>query len=78
MSTLDEFTPGVTTSDTRKRIQTHADLVTYLRDPCCSISCLEIDEFIGGLVAWVNCSNYKVCLHIFYQYIQTCPCGHLY
>ena len=52
--------PGVTTSDTRKRIQTHADLVTYLRDPCCSLSCLEIDEFIGGLVAWVNCSNYKI------------------
>ena len=52
MSTLDEFTPGVTTSDTRKRIQTHADLVTYLRDPCCSISCLEIDEFIGSYDDW--------------------------
>ena len=60
--TLDDFQLGVTTSDVRKRAQTHAELVTYLRDPYSSISCTELDEFIGGLVAWVNCSNHKVCL----------------
>lgn len=60
MATLDDFTLGITTSDTRKRVQTHSDLVSHLRDPYSSIHCIDIDELIGGLVAWVNCSNYKV------------------
>lgn len=49
METLDSFLPNVTTQDTRKRI-----------DPHSSLTCPEMDEFIGGLVGWVNCSNYKV------------------
>lgn len=60
METLDSFLPNVTTQDTRKRIQAHQDLVPYLSDPHSSLTCPEMDEFIGGLVGWVNCSNYKV------------------
>lgn len=60
METLDSFLPNVTTQDTRKRIQAHQDLVPYLSDPHSSLACPEMDEFIGGLVGWVNCSNYKV------------------
>ncbi|XP_071154260.1 CLIP-associating protein 1-A-like isoform X16 [Mytilus edulis] len=63
MATLDDFTLGITTSDTRKRVQTHSDLVSHLRDPYSSIHCIDIDELIGGLVAWVNCSNYKISIN---------------
>ncbi|XP_078333539.1 CLIP-associating protein 1-like isoform X21 [Crassostrea virginica] len=63
MATLDSFLPNVTTQDTRKRIQAHQDLIPYLSDPHSSLSCPEMDEFIGGLVGWVNCSNYKISLN---------------
>lgn len=60
MATLDDFLPNVTTQDTRKRVQAHSDLLPYLSDPHSSLACTEIDDFIGGLVGWINCSNYKV------------------
>ncbi|XP_052686088.1 CLIP-associating protein 1-like isoform X19 [Crassostrea angulata] len=63
METLDSFLPNVTTQDTRKRIQAHQDLVPYLSDPHSSLTCPEMDEFIGGLVGWVNCSNYKISMN---------------
>ncbi|XP_061178265.1 CLIP-associating protein 1-like isoform X1 [Saccostrea echinata] len=63
MTTLDTFLPNVTTQDTRKRIQAHQDLIPYLSDPHSSLNCPEMDEFIGGLVGWVNCSNYKISLN---------------
>lgn len=63
METLDSFLPNVTTQDTRKRIQAHQDLVPYLSDPHSSLACPEMDEFIGGLVGWVNCSNYKISMN---------------
>ncbi|XP_048781374.2 CLIP-associating protein 2-like isoform X34 [Ostrea edulis] len=60
---MDSFLPNVTTQDTRKRIQAHQELVPYLSDPHSSLTCPEMDEFIGGLVGWVNCSNYKISLN---------------
>ncbi|CAH1773836.1 unnamed protein product, partial [Owenia fusiformis] len=63
MATLDEFAASVSTQDTRKRLQVHGDLVRHLQDPICSISCEDFDQFIEGLVGWVNCSNYKVSLN---------------
>jgi len=63
MACLDDFLANVTTPDTRKRIQSHAELVPYLSDPTSSLACSEIDDFIGGLTAWVNSSNYKVCIY---------------
>ncbi|KAK3106105.1 hypothetical protein FSP39_012814 [Pinctada imbricata] len=62
-TSLDYFLPNVSTQDTRKRVQAHSELVPYLSDPHSSLYCTEIDEFIGGLVAWVNCSNYKISLN---------------
>lgn len=60
--TLDAFLPGVTTQDTRKRLQVHTDLVAYLHDPANSTACEELDRFIDGLSSWINSSNYKVCV----------------
>ena len=59
-STLDDFTPNVTTTDTKKRLLAHVELVPFLRDTRNSLICDDLDTFIEGLVGWVNCSNYKV------------------
>ena len=59
-SSLDDFTPGVVTQDTRKRIATHPELLSYLRDPSSSLQCEELDKFIDGLSSWVGSSNFKV------------------
>ena len=61
---LDSFLPGVATQDTRKRIQVHGELVSYLRDPANSINCDEMDRFVDGLTSWISSSNYKVCIYI--------------
>ena len=65
---LDAFLPNVVTQDTRKRLQAHGELVSYLRDLSNSTNCDEIDRIIDGLTSWINSSNYKVCM-----FTMTCP-----
>lgn len=60
MASLDTYLPNVTTTDTRKRLETHPDLVEYLRDPGNSVQCEDMDRFVDGLTAWISSSNYKV------------------
>lgn len=55
--------PNVITQDTRSRSLVHSDLVAYLSDPGASLACEDIDQFINGLVAWVNSSNFKISLN---------------
>ncbi|XP_064594427.1 CLIP-associating protein 1-like isoform X2 [Liolophura sinensis] len=63
VQTLDDFLPNIVTQDTRKRIQSHAELVPYLSDPRSGLDCEDIDLLVDGLVGWVNCSNYKISLN---------------
>ena len=58
---LDVFLPNVVTQDTRKRLQAHGELVSYLRDPSNSTNCEELDRIVDGLTSWISSSNYKVC-----------------
>ena len=60
MANLDTFFPSVVTQDTRKRLQVYTELVNHLKDPGSSMYCEEMDNFIDGLGAWLNSSNYKV------------------
>ena len=59
-SSLDDFLANVTTQDTRKRLQTHGELITYLQDYDSSLACEDMDRFVDGLTGWVSSSNYKV------------------
>ncbi|GAB1609449.1 CLIP-associating protein 1-B-like isoform X4 [Argonauta hians] len=63
MASLDTFMRNVVTQDTRSRTQVHSELVAYLSDPGASLDCEDIDQFINGLVAWVNSSNFKISLN---------------
>ncbi|XP_036366134.1 CLIP-associating protein 1-B isoform X5 [Octopus sinensis] len=63
MASLDTFMRNVVTQDTRSRTQVHSELVSYLSDPGASLDCEDIDQFINGLVAWVNSSNFKISLN---------------
>lgn len=62
--TLDDFMPGVTTQDTRKRAQTYAELVPYLQQSDSSLYCEEMDKFVEGLANWVSGSNFKVIFNL--------------
>ncbi|XP_055860577.1 CLIP-associating protein 1-like isoform X8 [Biomphalaria glabrata] len=65
MSSLDDFIDGVTSQDTKKRLQTHADLIPFLSDPHSSLECQDfnVDQLIEGLAGWVKSSNFKVSLN---------------
>ena len=62
MARLVDFLDAVTTQDTRRRLQTHSELVPFLSDPRSSLDCedYEMDSLIEGLAAWVKSSNFKV------------------
>ena len=60
MTSLDEFLAGVVTADTKKRLETGDELMTYLQNPETSMYCEEMDKFIEGLTNWVSSSNFKV------------------
>lgn len=62
MSQLDQFTPLLGTSDTRKKIAIGNDIINYLGLPSNSIECDDIGHFIDGLVPWLHSSNFKVCV----------------
>nr|XP_053645033.1 CLIP-associating protein 1-like isoform X5 [Cherax quadricarinatus] len=63
MSQLDQFTPLLGTSDTRKKIALGTDIINYLELPSNSIECDDIGHFIDGLVPWLQSSNFKVTLN---------------
>ena len=65
--TLDYFLPNILTQDTRKRLQLHEDILTYLHSPGASSSCDDMDKFIDGISAWISGSNYKVCYPFSYR-----------
>ena len=60
MATLDTYYSSVLTSDTRRRLAVHPELVSHLQDPGSSLQCEQLDTFIDGLSSWVSSSNYKV------------------
>ena len=59
-TSLDYFYDNVCTQDTRKRTQTHPELVAYLKDHSTSLACEDFDKFVDGLNGWISSSNYKV------------------
>ncbi|XP_013391206.1 CLIP-associating protein 1-like [Lingula anatina] len=59
-SSLDDFMANVVTNDTHKRLDAYNGLVGYLSEPRSSLQCENMDEFVDGLVAWMNSSNYKI------------------
>ncbi|CAL1546836.1 unnamed protein product [Lymnaea stagnalis] len=65
MTTLEDFIEGVMTQDTKKRLQTHAELIPFLSDPRSSLECQEfnVDQLVEGLANWVKSSNFKVSLN---------------
>ncbi|KAH9492417.1 hypothetical protein Btru_051059 [Bulinus truncatus] len=74
MKTLDAFIEGVTTQETKKRLQTHAELIPFLSDPHSSLECEEfnIDQLIEGLAGWVKSSNFKLDIIITSVTATTC------
>jgi len=60
MTTMDNFIPLVSTTDTRKRLTVGADILTYLSDPSSSIECDDIGVLIDAIVPWMTNSNFKV------------------
>lgn len=60
MATLDDYMEGVTSQETKRRLQAHAELVPFLSDPHSSMECSDIDQIIEGLSSWVKSSNFKV------------------
>lgn len=58
--TLDFFLANVLTQDTRRRLQTHEELLEYLRRDDSSLLCEEMDKLINGLSSWISSSNFKV------------------
>ena len=62
---IDHFLPGVTATDTHKRLQAHQDLINFLNDPAAEIQCDDLDQIIDGLASWMNSSNYKVVIIFF-------------
>ncbi|XP_071512315.1 CLIP-associating protein 1 isoform X7 [Panulirus ornatus] len=63
MSQLDQFTPLLGTSDTRKKIALGTEIINYLGLPSNTIECDDIGHFIDGLVPWLQSSNFKVTLN---------------
>ncbi|GFN94586.1 clip-associating protein 1 [Plakobranchus ocellatus] len=61
MASLTDYLESVTTQDTKKRLQAHAELVPFLSDPRSSLDCedYDLDTLIEGLAAWVKSSNFK-------------------
>ncbi|XP_012939187.1 CLIP-associating protein 1-A, partial [Aplysia californica] len=65
MASLHDFMDSVVTQDTKRRLQTHGELVPFLSDPRSSLDLADFDsdQFIEGLTNWVKSSNFKVSLN---------------
>ena len=57
---LDDYAAGVSSQDTRKRLQTYSELIPHLQDFSTSLQCEDMDKFVDGLSNWISSSNYKV------------------
>jgi len=57
---LDDFLPYIQTSDTKKRMHTYEQLISYLKCEYTSLECRNMEKVIDGLIAWISSSNYKV------------------
>ncbi|BFZ22652.1 hypothetical protein BsWGS_25691 [Bradybaena similaris] len=65
MASLDDFMENVTSQDTKRRLQAHADLVPFLSDPRSSLECsnFNIDQVVEGLANWIKSSNFRISLN---------------
>lgn len=60
MSSLDEFYPNLTTSDTKKKLTVGQNVITFLENEENSVDCDDFGAFIDALVPWMQSSNFKV------------------
>jgi CLIP-associating protein 1/2 len=59
---LDDIALQILKQDAPSRLQASHDLQMYLSDEDRLLVCENFDRLVDGLVAWVNCSNFKVSL----------------
>ena len=62
-SSLDEFAESVVSKDTNVRLDVYARLEDYLRNEHARMHCSDLSKFCEGILAWVNCSNMRVCIN---------------